>query len=198
MNTEQFVEDFVNKNPHPDYERQWPAMRPDLRSIVRVIEEFKIKTVLELGTWEGYTTLMMSELVDSIITVDIHKDFSIYYSHAYHNLRPKEFYGHFFVEAKKENVKQVFSSTHDITKELGDFDMVFIDANHEYDWVKHDTKKASEFNPKVLVWHDYGSEPGVIRYIDELKATGLNIKHGEQLVCYLELTDEARRIINGQ
>jgi hypothetical protein len=47
-------------------------------------------------------------------------------------------------------------------------DLVFIDGNHDYEWVKHDTDLALRLGAKIIVWHDYGTEPGVTRAVDEL------------------------------
>jgi len=35
-----------------------------------------------------------------------------------------------------------------------DYDLVFVDGNHSYDWVRRDTVLARTVNPGIIVWHD--------------------------------------------
>lgn len=53
------------------------------------------------------------------------------------------------------------------------FDYVFIDACHEYDAVKSDSRNALRLlkSGGMIIWHDYGQSRGVSKYIDELSAT---------------------------
>jgi hypothetical protein len=50
---------------------------------------------------------------------------------------------------------------------MQDYDLVFIDGNHAYEWVKSDIELAKSVSAKVVAWHDYGSEDGVTRAVDE-------------------------------
>jgi len=50
----------------------------------------------------------------------------------------------------------------------GGCDLVFIDGNHAYEWVKHDSELATTLGAKVIAWHDYGTEEGVTQAVDEL------------------------------
>ena len=84
----------------------------------------------------------------------------------------KENYGKY---ARGPNYEIEFHDTRTYEPNGQEFDMVFIDANHDYEYVKADTELARKFNPKVIAWHDYGSEPGVMKYIDELKKEGKEI-----------------------
>ena len=193
----EFVSTFMMENPHPGYLAQWPAMPKDLNDIAAWLTENKSKTILEFGTWEGYTTLMMSKLpdVEKITTVDIYDGFDVAYGHCYHGLRNKEFYGSFIKDVK--NVEQVFCDTTKFkTKEK--YDAVFIDANHSYESVKNDTKVCLQVNPKIIIWHDYISEQGVSDYINELKSKGVKIVHGNALACYTKVDEHFLEVVNGQ
>jgi len=58
---------------------------------------------------------------------------------------------------------------------IGAIDLVFIDANHDYDHIRHDTDSAlSMLSPGgVVIWHDYfkRSFPGVTAHLAELAET---------------------------
>jgi hypothetical protein len=47
------------------------------------------------------------------------------------------------------------------------FDLIFIDGDHHYDFVKNDTQKVFTHlvhDSSVVVWHDYAVIPGEVRY----------------------------------
>ena len=50
-------------------------------------------------------------------------------------------------------------------------DLNFIDGNHEHEWVRHDTELAKRLDAAIVVWHDYGTEPGVTQVVDGLGET---------------------------
>jgi len=53
----------------------------------------------------------------------------------------------------------------------GGCDLIFIDGNHDHEWVKHDTELAKRLDAAIVVWHDYGTEPGVTQVVDGLGET---------------------------
>ena len=62
------------------------------------------------------------------------------------------------------------STTFDFSPYHGAIDFAFIDACHDYAFVKSDTANALRMVPRgVIVWHDYyPGWPGVVRAVDEL------------------------------
>src|SRR6185369_9411650 len=66
----------------------------------------------------------------------------------------------------------------------GPFDLIFIDACHEYDYVKRDSASALEaVRPGGLIlWHDYGVVEGVSRAVDEAVPTAV-VLLGTSLAC---------------
>jgi len=47
------------------------------------------------------------------------------------------------------------------------FDVLFIDGDHRYDYVKNDTAKVFRHlvhNKSIVLWHDYAYSPGQVRY----------------------------------
>ena len=153
MHGQEFVDwyhrKFVNSYP----KSVWPTVYNDHRALVHVIEKFDVKTILEIGTWQGWTALMMwlHPNVEALTTVDIHKDMNIPYDHAIHHLQDKSFYGEY---CKFTPVKQVFQDSMTLTEDIGHFDMVFVEGNHDYEHCKHDTELALRIADKVVAWHD--------------------------------------------
>jgi protein-L-isoaspartate O-methyltransferase len=163
--------DWFHKKFVCDYPSgRWPEMAYDHRVVADIIIRNKIESILEIGTWSGYTALLMWLLpgVKRIKSVDIHEGMGKTYNHATHVLSPKEFYGHFF---KGTPVDLVFCDSLEY-KDDETYDMIFIDGAHDYEHVYHDSMFALSKKPKVIVWHDYPNEPAVEKFINE---SGLNI-----------------------
>jgi hypothetical protein len=59
------------------------------------------------------------------------------------------------------------SLTYDFSKLNKKFDLVFIDGDHRYQYIKNDTEKVFAHlihDQSTVVWHDYAYDPGNIRY----------------------------------
>ena len=121
--------------------------------------------ILEIGTKYGRTTINLAKFSPAycnITSLDlVPLDYSVakkYFCSAKIN----------FIEG--DSTKFDFSS-------LGKFDIVLVDANHEYDFVKNDTLKAlSVLNTGgYILWHDYGKNERqypairVKRALDDMK-----------------------------
>jgi hypothetical protein len=48
------------------------------------------------------------------------------------------------------------------------YDLIFIDGNHAKEYVEYDTNLAMSLNPKIIAWHDYGTEAGVTEVLDSM------------------------------
>lgn len=117
----------------------------------------KIKTYFEIGTWVGLSALNISKTLNDnveIFTLDIEpshpdiKEFGI----------PQEIFGYY--SHQKSNIKHLLgdSKHFDFSQFEKSIDLVFIDGNHSYEYVKNDTKISLNLlrNEKaVIVWHDY-------------------------------------------
>lgn len=71
-----------------------------------------------------------------------------------------------------ERITQLWgdSATFDFTPYAGSIDLVYIDGAHTYDYVVADSAKALELLTPggMIVWDDYGSNPGVYQAVNEL------------------------------
>jgi predicted O-methyltransferase YrrM len=145
----------------------------------------KPKTVFEIGTYNGFTTLHFAYNTpedSKIYTLDLPPDFEvkdkIHYS--YDDLM--------VVELSKKNIaRRVYkndpmgrkvvelfgdSEKFDYSPYLGKIDLVFIDGNHSYPYVKSDTENAFKMlsDRGVIIWHDfdYIIHRDVFKYLNDL------------------------------
>jgi predicted O-methyltransferase YrrM len=152
-------------------------------AISSLIRHHTPKILLELGTFDGNTTLQMglNTSPDAVIhTLDLPADFlrtkepisKADLKYVLDRDKNRRKYQGTSVEAK---IIQHFgdSTNFDFTKftDKGPVDFVFIDAGHTYECVKSDTQEALKILAPngVLVWHDcHPFWNGVYRYLNEL------------------------------
>ena len=128
----------------------------------------KARTILEIGTCMGYTAMNLAINTDAKITSwDIDHRPQIWEGTEWEDRITYR-----MVPQKRNRIKQ--------------FDMVFVDANHDYNHVKADTLKAFKMDPRCVVWHDYNNpmEPGVMKYLSELAQTHNLIHVQDSWLCF--------------
>ena len=135
---------------------------PDHIALIDLIKKYEITSIFEIGTWSGWTTLLMwlYPTVNRMKTID----FGTEYGHPWHPKQSKKFYGKYI---KNTPVKFEFCDSMKYEPKDEEYDMVFIDGNHDYEHVKSDTELALKLKPKIIVWHDYGMEPAVSTFVNE-------------------------------
>lgn len=138
------------------------------------------KVVLELGAWQGYSTVCMAQTARSLTSVDWHHGDE----HAGHTstlvpyLQNLQRYGLLqhvnVVVGRFENVLPLLQT--------GGFDLVFVDGQHDYESVSFDGGHALRLlRPEggTIAFHDYGIQAssegggsfGVTRRVNELWGT---------------------------
>lgn len=194
----QYVEWFHRKFKNPYSKWMFSSIKADHIAIIDSIERYDIRTFLEIGTWKGYTALLvyLHSNIERVKCLDIHKDMGVIYpgtdKEMPHALSDRSVYGSFF---KDTFVHLQFADTMTYSHNCEEHDMVLIDGNHDYDHIKNDTQLAMSMNPKIIMWHDYGSiGSGVARcdvkqYIDELVANGSIIAKFDESLCVAAGTD---------
>jgi hypothetical protein len=166
MNIDQLLDNI------PDKGFRWKntTSRNFKRDLYNFFVDKDIKHSLEIGTNQGWTSLIMSYISDSVYTVEL----------AEHNL----------IAAKehckdRDNINIIAGDAYaDVTYKNCPkyFDVVVIDCIHEYDFVIMDINRALSFtNPDngiYLVFDDYShpSFPGVRAAIDECINSGLKVE----------------------
>lgn len=184
----------------------------DMQAICTLIRLISPKSIFEFGTFTGRTTLNMARNLNEagrINTLDLPPDSRTktdgldWESQIADSLIGSAFRN--LDIARK--ITQLFSDsrTFDTTPYRGVMDFVFVDACHEYEFVKSDTKKAFEMvSPGgVVAWHDVSRVcPGVGQCLAELTAAH---EIGPPEICLIRGTQVAfcqtpggtqRRLVN--
>ncbi len=117
----------------------------------------------EIGTWRGESVVNVYQEAKECYTLNLSKKqiIELGFGENYAN-------AHFFFSKDLENVTQLEgdSKTFDYSK-LKKMDVIFIDGNHHYDYVKSDTQKVFNHlmhDDTVVVWHDYAFSPENVRF----------------------------------
>lgn len=168
--------------------------------LVSLMKIFKVRKVFEFGTYLGFTTRLFVENLNnsteslvvtldldqgSLSGIDFHPSDKILALESTNNIK-KEYA--FSSNAKK--VSQIYMNSLDFNskKYSNFFDMVFVDANHELNYAKHDTENAFNMikDKACIVWHDYGNPdfPDLTKYLNDL-AHEKSIFHVEEtMMCF--------------
>lgn len=160
------------------------TIRPiEAQVLASLVSYLKPKTVFEIGTYTGFSTLHLKNNAPSdatIYTMDLPKDKSgivlkndLYEAHPdikNININENRFFN---VENKHHNITQLFgdSKTFDFSPYYGKIDFTFIDASHSYAYVKSDTENALKMISPcgIILWHDYDFiHPAVFKLINEI------------------------------
>ena len=127
-------------------------------------DRFMEKTILEIGTYIGHTTRLLSFLFKKVITVDKNHDFLC---------DARE------LNIDRNNIEFMEGDIYDfmVFDEFRDkVDVIFIDAIHEYRCVLSDTiNSIAEFAGSkdiYLIYDDYGLIPEVKKAVDDCLTVG--------------------------
>lgn len=142
----------------------------ELSTLSTLVYQLKPKTIFEIGTYNGFTTLHFAYNApedSKIYTLDLPPDFEV---------QDKAHYSYddlMVVELSKKNIAnrvykkdpmgrkiiELFgdSEKFDFSPYYGKMDLIFIDGNHSHQYVKSDTENAFKMlSPNgVILWHDF-------------------------------------------
>jgi len=173
--------------------------------IASVIAKRRPKRLLEIGTFDGNTTLQMAlnSPDDAIIhTIDLpagefETSAPVLESDLQFMADEKKQIRKFQGTSIEQKVRQHFGDSTDydfmkFTKE-GPLDFIFVDGGHSYACVKSDTENAlnSLSENGCILWHDFTPHfGGVFQFLQELGKT-LPLTHiaGTNLVIYIKETE---------
>jgi len=152
----------------------------ELLVLSRLVRERRPRSLFEIGTFDGRTTLAlaMNAEADAVVyTLDLprHASADLGIERAERAFVDKPQSGARFLHTDAAaKIRQLYgdSATFDFTKHAADF--VFVDGSHAYEYVLSDSERALALlrgGAGTIVWHDYGEWTGVTRALDKLAAT---------------------------
>ncbi|CAK9107495.1 unnamed protein product [Durusdinium trenchii] len=144
-----------------DYWTTSAEMKQDLRSFFMPLAANW--TVLELGSYRGYTTRALAETFASVIAVDASEAF-LNSNRRYNADRRNIFFVH--LHSRVEGLRSLRQN---------EVQVAMVDAEHEYASVYRDTNQLLRyFRPslKYLIFDDFGTDPGVMRAVREFVQSG--------------------------
>lgn len=154
----------------------------ELFCVCTIVKAFTPSKIFEIGTFDGLTTLhlaLSSSDNCEIHTLDLPKeeigniDFTL--AGGDKELVMKEgfeigsqYRNH--PAAKKITQHYSDSAKFEFEKYLNEFNLVFIDGAHSYDYVRSDTENSLKMVKPggIILWHDYGSVLDVTDYLNDL------------------------------
>lgn len=155
-----------------------------------IAKHIKARKVLEIGTYDGNTALVLAANVGAegaVVTVDLPPEFtvegqdSLAYSDGEFNLTlrnqlGRQYQGHNLAA----RIRQVYGDSGKLNWGVlgGPFDLVFIDGCHTEAYVRSDSENAMKhLAPEgVILWHDYGMIPAVSNVVDTIAREDNKIK----------------------
>ena len=149
----------------------------ELLVIARLVRERRPRSLLEIGTFDGRTTLAlaMNAPDDAVVyTLDLPAgaptELSLERSERAFVDKPKSG-ARFQGTSAAAKIRQLYgdSATFDFSSYSAE--LVFVDGSHAYEYVLSDSERALSLlgdGPGVILWHDYGEWPGVTRALNRL------------------------------
>jgi len=137
--------------------------------LIGYFTENKMHTILEVGADRGYTTRILSFLFDKVISFEFNEE-------------KLEFARK--LNSDRDNIQFINKDVYRNDWEVGQYDVVFIDCDHQYDSVIADTINAIKWADRelLIIYDDYGHPTtGVKRAVDDL----LEKNDGLSLVKYM-------------
>ncbi len=140
------------------------SLPTDMLLLAGLAERINNCAYFEIGTWRGESVATVSPRTLSCHTLCLSDE-----EMRLMGMHPRTIESHGLFSKELDNVKMLRgdSRTFDFAQLDKKFDLVFIDGDHHYDFVKSDTEKIFKHllrEESIVVWHDYGFHPDQVRY----------------------------------
>jgi predicted O-methyltransferase YrrM len=170
----------------------WSLDLQELIHILSVVKYTKPKSILEIGTFDGFTALNLAANLDDgseVCTLDLPPDGEAPLEPISNVSDSGNVGSKFRGETEAKRIRQLWadSTKADWSSFGSPFDLIVVDGSHDYPYVKSDSSNAvKHVRPGGTVfWHDYGEYPDVSRAVDELaREHPIVAIRGSRLACF--------------
>lgn len=163
-----------------EYQYEYGGMpRHELETLCKIVRHKQPRKIFEIGTFLGATTLRLAANSQAeVYTLDLppkgHPDYvAPLVIDPESDVYPAEPGARFKDTPYAARINQILanSQTFDYSPYYGQFDLVFVDACHHYEFVLRDSHTAFKLiKPDgIIIWHDYANyAPGVRQALSEI------------------------------
>lgn len=140
------------------------SLPTDLMLLAGLAEQIKDCKYFEIGTWRGESVATVAPRALSCHTLSLSEK-----EMEHRGMHPRTIKAHGLFSKELDNVIHLEGDSRhfDFAQLNIKFDLIFIDGDHHYDFVKSDTAQVFKHlvhEKSIVVWHDYGFHPDRIRY----------------------------------
>ncbi len=139
------------------------SLPTDIALLKKMCRRFEDCSYFEIGTWRGESVANVADVASTCYTLNLSRD---ELSHMGIDKKYADLHG--FFSKGKPNVTYLYgnSKSFDFKGLQQKFDVIFIDGDHHYDFVKNDTEQVFRHlvhDRSIVVWHDYAFHPEKVR-----------------------------------
>jgi len=140
------------------------SLPTDMLLLAGLAERIEQCAYFEIGTWRGESVATVASRAASCFTLCLSdKEMQA------RGMNTAAIASHGFFSRGLKNVTQLRgdSRSYDFGKLNRKFDLIFIDGDHHYDFIKSDTENIFSYlvhEKSIVVWHDYGLFPDKVRF----------------------------------